>query len=411
MKALFLPSHVGLGHATRDAAVARELRRLLPGLRVEWCSAEPVESFLRAIGEPLAPGCRGLESFSAVIEDLYEGRLRGLRALGERLGILRRNWEKVQHLVASGGYDLVFADEFWELVYAAPPDVKRGVVFGTDLVYMPYASVRPLSLLVALILNRYFRGALTGFRRLVYLNDPGVVEGRRWLLVAGGRVDEWLRRHAFVAGLATSYLPGELPGRGEARRELRVPEDELLVVATVGGTSTRSRRLLDCVAGAAPLLDREARRRGLAGARLFVVTGPRTRWEPPPGLGGLVEKRGLEPGLHRFYAAADAFVTRAGRTTTADLLCAGVPAVLVPIEGHLEQLDIARYMERRHGYPVLGEKKCSPGRLVERLAAALARRPEPPRRLCLGTPRAARLLASMLRGGAPGEEEPGSEQG
>ena len=411
MRALFLPSHVGLGHVARDAAIARELRRLVPGLRVEWCSAEPVESFLHAIGEPLASGCGGLESFSTVIEDLYEGRLRGLRGLGERLGILRRNWERVEPLVLGGGYDLVFADEFWELVYAAPPEAKRRAVFGTDLVYMPYASWSPLAVIVALVLNRYFRSALTGFRRLIYLNDPGVVEGRRWLLVAGGRVEDWLRRHALVAGLATSYLPGELPGRGEARRELGVAEDELLVAATVGGTSARSRRLLDCAARAAPLLDREARRRGLSGARLLAVTGPRTDWEPPRGLEGLVEKRGLEPGLHRLYAAADAFVTRAGRTTTADLLCAGVPAVLVPIEGHLEQLDIARHMERRHGYPVLREKRCSPRRLATKLAEALARRPQAPRGLCLGTPRAARLLAATLGDGAPGEEEPGAQQG
>jgi len=411
VRALFLPSHVGLGHVARDAAIARELRRLAPGLRVEWCSAEPVTSFLRALGEPLAPGCSGLESFSTVIEGLYEGRLRGLRRLGERLAILRRNWETVEPLVASGGYSLVYADEFWELVYAAPPSVKKTTVFGTDLVYMPYASLRPQSLLVALILNHYFRGALTGFRRLLYLNDPGVVEGKRWLLLAGGRVDEWLRRHAAVAGLATSYLPGELPGRREARRRLGAGEDELLVVATVGGTSTRSRRLLSCVAEAAPLLDRLAKGMGLEGARVIAVTGPRTRWEPPPGLQGLVEARGLEPGLHTLYAAADAFVTRAGRTTTADLLCAGVPAVLVPIRGHLEQLDIARYMERRHGYPVLREEECSPARLVERLREALARRPEPPGSLCLGSPRAARLLASMLPGGAPGEQQPQAEEG
>jgi len=39
-RALLLSSPIGLGHAWRDVAIARELRRLVPGLEVHWLARE-----------------------------------------------------------------------------------------------------------------------------------------------------------------------------------------------------------------------------------------------------------------------------------------------------------------------------------------------------------------------------------
>src|SRR5690606_21122157 len=41
-RALFVSSPIGLGHAQRDVAIARELRRLVPGLEVDWLAQHPV---------------------------------------------------------------------------------------------------------------------------------------------------------------------------------------------------------------------------------------------------------------------------------------------------------------------------------------------------------------------------------
>jgi hypothetical protein len=399
LRVLFLPSHVGLGHVARSVAVARVLRGLVPGVVVEWCTAEPAAGYLGLWGERLAPGCRGMESLTPLVEAYIEGRM-GVLELGRRLGpLLRGNYEVLRGLVESGRYSLVYADEAWELVYAAQPGERRGTVFATDFVYKPY-SLNPAEALASLAFNRYIRRSLRGFRRLLYLNTLDTVEGRHWLpLGLGGRVDEWIREHMLVAGLATSILPGDPPSREEARRRLGAGSEELLVAATIGGTRAADRQLLDCLAAAAPMVEELARRRlGKETARIIVARGPRSRWEPPDGLRGLVETRGAQRGLAALYQAADVVLTRAGRTTTADLHCLARPALLAPMPRHFEQEEIARAM-RRYGYPVLPPGRCRPRLLAEKLAEAAATQPtQPPPGACRGSIAAAEELRRSLAG-------------
>ena len=392
-RALFLPSHVGLGHVARDVVIAGLLRGLEPRVSIEWCTAEPALGFLEKLGERVAPGCAGLESFSQPIEDLYNGRVRGLRDLASSLSILKRNYEVISGLLE--GYDLVFADEFWEVVYSVPDEVRRGIVFATDIVYKPY-TLRPLDSLLSLVLNRYFKRVLARYRELIYLNDPDMLGRARSYRLVGGRVAGWLERNAYTAGLATSYPPGGLPSAGEARRRLGLSGDEALVVVTVGGTSASSREMLDCIDRASHAVAKAVREATGASPRILALPGPRTPWRPSSPLVE-VPSDPAPAGLRDYYAAASLFIARSGRTTTADLLCAGIPGVLIPIPGHFEQEEIARHMNRRHGYPVLDQESCTPERLASAVRAALSKRPRPPRGLCLGASRAAARLAELLR--------------
>src|SRR5581483_11384506 len=40
-RVLFVSGSIGLGHAARDLAIARELRRLLPSVQLEWLAGDP----------------------------------------------------------------------------------------------------------------------------------------------------------------------------------------------------------------------------------------------------------------------------------------------------------------------------------------------------------------------------------
>ncbi len=390
-KVLFLPSHVGLGHVTRDLAVARALRRLEPRIEVEWCSAEPATSMITAWDERLASGCPELKSFSTTVEGFIEGRIRSPSRMAEELGKLKENYEDIHELL-DGDYNFVFADEFWELVYAAPKEVKEEVVFGTDLIYMPYPR-RPFRALISTILNAYFKKRLAEFGKLIYLNDPIALGRARWYLVAGSRVTDWLHEHAISVGLLTSYMREELPGREEARRELKVGDEELLIVVTVGGTSARSKALLDAVDGAAmEIFGMVKEKLGSNGMRIIAVPGPRTGWDPRSHL---VEVDRYPRSLARYYAAADVLVTRAGRTTTADIICSGVGAVLVPISGHMEQEHIARDIHGRFGYAVLKEEGLNPRKLAHAIVEEARRKHRSPKSLCSGVERIVDILASL----------------
>ena len=45
-----MSSPIGLGHARRDIAIARELRGLHPDLEVDWLAQDPVTRVLRVAG-------------------------------------------------------------------------------------------------------------------------------------------------------------------------------------------------------------------------------------------------------------------------------------------------------------------------------------------------------------------------
>src|SRR4051794_10278030 len=49
-RALYVSSPIGLGHAWRDVAIARELRKLHPDLQIDWLAQDPVTRVLAACG-------------------------------------------------------------------------------------------------------------------------------------------------------------------------------------------------------------------------------------------------------------------------------------------------------------------------------------------------------------------------
>ncbi|MGZ9247740.1 MAG: alpha/beta fold hydrolase, partial [Gemmatirosa sp.] len=59
-RALLVSSPIGLGHSWRDVAIARELRRRVPGLEIHWLAQAPVTTLLEACGETVHPASAAL---------------------------------------------------------------------------------------------------------------------------------------------------------------------------------------------------------------------------------------------------------------------------------------------------------------------------------------------------------------
>src|SRR5262249_301316 len=66
-RVLYVSSPIGLGHAQRDVAIARELRKLVPGVEIDWLAQDPVTRVLAAEGERIHPGSAHLANESAHI--------------------------------------------------------------------------------------------------------------------------------------------------------------------------------------------------------------------------------------------------------------------------------------------------------------------------------------------------------
>ena len=54
-RALFVSSPIGLGHALRDVSIAKELRKLVPDLQIDWLAQDPVTKVLEAEDEQVHP--------------------------------------------------------------------------------------------------------------------------------------------------------------------------------------------------------------------------------------------------------------------------------------------------------------------------------------------------------------------
>src|SRR5215831_18864020 len=117
-RALYISSPIGLGHAQRDLAVARELRALVPDLEIDWLAQDPVTRVLAAENERIHPASAYLANESRHIEsESAEHDLHCFQALRRMDEILAANFMLFHDVVRDERYDLWIGDEAWELDY------------------------------------------------------------------------------------------------------------------------------------------------------------------------------------------------------------------------------------------------------------------------------------------------------
>ena len=130
-RALFVSSPIGLGHARRDVAIARELRGLVPGLEIDWLAQDPVTRVLEAEGERIHPASAHLANESRHIEsESAEHDLHVFQAWRRMDEILLANFMVFHDVVREAPYDLWIGDEAWEVDYYLHenPELKRAAV-------------------------------------------------------------------------------------------------------------------------------------------------------------------------------------------------------------------------------------------------------------------------------------------
>ena len=137
-RALYLSSPIGLGHASRDAAIADELRKLHPDLEIDWLAQPPVTAVLEARGERIHPLSAELASELAHFAAESVGHeLHAFQAIRRMDEILVANFMVFHDAIEDGEYDLVIGDEAWDVDYFLHenPELKRtAFAWMTDFV-------------------------------------------------------------------------------------------------------------------------------------------------------------------------------------------------------------------------------------------------------------------------------------
>ncbi len=349
-RALYVSSPIGLGHARRDIAIARELRRLHPDLQVDWLAQHPVTAALEAAGEHVHPASRALSNESQHIEsESAEHDLHCFQAWRRMDEILVANYMVFDDLVSEQQYDLWIADEGWEIDYYLHenPERKRAAyVWLTDFVgWLPMADGGEHE---AGLTADYNAEMIEHIARYPRVRDQALFVGNREDIVPDAfgpdlpAIADWTGRHFDFAGYVTGFDPAELGDRERLRAELGYRPAEQVCIVSVGGSGV-GRSLLERVIAAFP----EAKQR-VPDLRMIVVAGPRIDPLSLPSHAGL-EIRAYVPDLYRHLAACDLAVVQGGLTTSMELTANRRPFLYFPLRHHFEQNTHVRHRLERYG--------------------------------------------------------------
>ncbi|KRE38138.1 alpha/beta hydrolase [Janibacter sp. Soil728] len=398
-KVLYLSSPIGLGHCRRDMAVATELRRSHPDLEIDWLTQHPVTRVLEDAGERVHPASSWLANESTHIEDeSADHDLHAFRAIRRMDEIMVNNFMVFADVVKEGCYDLVVADEAWDVDYFLHenPELKRfAFAWMTDFVGwvpMPDGGEREVALTADY--NAEMIEQRARYRRVrdasVFVGTPDDVVD---LPFGPGlpNIREWTEANFDFAGYVTGFVPPTDVERAAVRRRLGCHDDELLCVVTVGGSGV-GESLLRKVMDAVPL----ARQR-IPGLHFLVVTGPRIDPATLPRRRG-VSCRGYVPDLYQQLAACDLAVVQGGLTTCMELAASHRPFIYVPLQHHFEQNVHVRHRLERYGAGTCMEyaEACDPDALVAAMVEELGRGTRGLDVETDGAARAASMLATLL---------------
>jgi pimeloyl-ACP methyl ester carboxylesterase/predicted glycosyltransferase len=397
-RVLYLSSPIGLGHARRDLAVARELREHHPQVRIDWLAQHPVTRVLEGAGERVHPASNALTNESAHIEsESGEHDLHAFQAIREMDEILVSNFMVFHDLVSEEPYDLVVADEGWEIDYFLHenPELKRfAYAWLTDFVgWLPMPDGGPREALVAADYNAEMIEQIARYRRVrdraVFVGDPEdiVPDAFGPGLPA---IRAWTEEHYDFAGYVTGFDPTPLADREAVRAELGYRPGELVCLVTVGGSGVGG-HLLRRVITSYPLAARK-----VPGLRMVVVAGPRINPATLPSHDGL-EVHAFVPELYRHLAACDLAVVQGGLTTCMELTATGRPFIYVPLRHHFEQNFHVPHRLRRYRAGVrLDYDRAEPEHLADLIATHIGGATDYRPVETGGAGRAAALLAELL---------------
>lgn len=370
-KILYVSGSLGLGHITRDLAIADELRKLNPSVEIYWVAAHPASQVIEEAGEKLHPLSSEYANDNVPAEKAAKGnQLNLLKYLMKASREWTRNFKTICKIINSEQYDLIIGDETYEI--AVGFQKKR------HLKTVPFVMIYDFIGLDAMTSNPYEKFGIHIWNRIwskdfksgkdpvfdlgLFIGEKEDVPDRTFGFRLPQRRDlaySWLK---FV-GYILPFNAAEYADKSKIREKLGY-RNEPLIVCAIGGTSV-GRELLNLCAETFLRLKEQ-----LADLHMVLVCGPRLSpgsFEVPAG----VEVKGYVPSLFEHFAACDLAIVQGGATTTLELTALKRPFLYFPIEGHFEQAYVAERLMRHNAGIRMSYSQTSPQLLAETALATL----------------------------------------
>jgi predicted glycosyltransferase len=396
---LYISGSLGLGHASRDHAIAGELRRLDPEIDIVWLAASPASSVLKEAGEELLPEADLYADDTLVAEkSAKQGyRLNLLKYLFKAMGSWKENVKIFERAAGNEKFDLIIADEAYEIAEAMKNKKLRDRIEAPFVMIYDFLgnfsmSWNPIEKLGIYMWNRKWAEIVDFFsdkrNTALFVGEPeDVPPTNLGFLLPGCR--EVAEKACNFTGYVLPFDPSEYTDKEMIRKKLGYGQGSL-VICSIGGTSV-GKDLLSLCGKAYPIIKKR-----LPDLHMVLVCGPRLSADSL-NVPKDVDVREYVPGLYEHFAACDLAIVQAGGTTTLELTALGRPFLYFPLEGHWEQqIHVASRLARHQAGIHMRYPDTTPDILAEAVLANISRDVTYPPIPADGAQKAAQLINQLL---------------
>lgn len=373
-KVLYISGSLGLGHITRDLAIADELRRQNPDVKVSWLAAHPATLLLKQAGEDLLPEAEQYVNDNIPAEDAaQEGfQLNLLSYLTRAMGEWEQNVELFKQVISREQFALVIADEAYEIAVALQNkrvQMEARFVMIFDFIGNFSMTWSPLDKLGTYMWNREWAKIrkLYDHKKNIALfvgELEDIPDTSLGFLLPNSR--DLAEEVCEFVGYVLPFDPSAYINKAEIRAKLGYGK-EPLVICSIGGTSV-GKDLLALCGQAYPIIKKE-----VPDLHMVLVCGPRLSAESldvPQG----VDIKGYVRALYEHLAACDLAIVHGGNTTTLELTALRQPFLYFPLERHFEQqVHVARRLARHQAGIKMSYSQTTPESLAEEVISNLGK--------------------------------------
>ncbi|PWE00760.1 glycosyltransferase [Marinilabilia rubra] len=397
LNVLYISGSLGLGHITRDIAIANQLRKLLPEVEIEWLAADPATTLLKEAGEKLVPGVENYANENVSAEKVAQGsKLNLLSYLLKSRGEWKKNIDFFFDLISTKSYDLVIGDETYEISLALrkhPEKKKFPFVMIFDFVGLDAMTKNPFEQFGVYYWNRvwsheYGTEQKPSYDLGVFVGELEDIPDKKFGFMLPNRREYAKAFYTFV-GYIFPFDVSQYRDKYLIRKKLGYG-DEPLLICSIGGTAI-GKELLELCGRAVTIVKQE-----IPNLRAVFVTGPRLL-EESMDLPDDVEIKGYVPGLYEHFAACDLAIVQGGATSTFELTALRKPFIYFPLEGHCEQANVSRILSQRGAGVKLMLSGTTPELLAGKILSTIGRKVECPDIPVGGAQKAAQSIVKLLK--------------
>ena len=370
---LFISGSFGLGHVTRDIALAKELRNQNPGVEISWIASEPASNLLIDADEKMIPESKEWANENIVAENAARGpKLNIVKLLSDIRDAWKHNVELFMKVTEKNSFDLVIGDETYEINVALKrkPELKTmPFVIIYDFIGSYSMTKSPMDIFGAYYWNYFWskdfhkESPFVDIRLFVgELED--IPDTKFGFLLP--RIRDWAVEKCKFAAYVVPFDPKEYKDKKKTRANLGYG-DEPLIVCSIGGTAV-GKEMLQLCAQSYPIIKEK-----IPNVHMILVCGPRLMPEKLD-VPKEIEVKGYVPRLYEHFAASDLAVVQAGATSTIELTALRKPFLYFPLIDHYEQRIHVSHRLTRHKAGVRMEySETTPESLAEAITANIGK--------------------------------------